>query len=800
MEKYRLKPSQLTTEIDLSELRFNTTEELTPIYEMIGQKRATNAMEFGLDISQRGYNIYVAGGWGTGRNTYVKHILGKKVLETNAPRDWIYVNNFKNTRNPIAIGLKNGDGRKFQKNIDRTIEFIKTEIADTFISKEYENTKAILRQEYSQKNAVLINSLNEIGKKYSFSFSQTERGLISIPLKNDKPMSEEEYKNITKEEYEILSKNSNKLSLETVDIFNKLKNEEEEYFNKLDELDAKMGRKVVEFHFKNLLVKYEDNQPIKRYLLSVIEDIVENIEEFKELDEEEESENPIINKKDLNFFNRYKINLFVDNSNYDSAPIISEKNPTFLNLVGNIEYKNEMGTWKTDFTNIKPGSLHLANDGYLILQTKDLLSDAYSWKSIKRALLNKEVVVENIGRETGINVAQTLKPAAIPLNVKVIIIGDFRTYNLLYNYDEEFRKLFKVLVDFDNIVDRDKDSMNKVARFISKHSETDSIKHFDKLAVKEIINYSSRLAGAKDKISAHFNLIADLIYESDNWASIYKDEIVTKEHVLKALEEQRNRNSRFENAILDSFRDNTYLIDTEGFKVGEINGLAVIGTGVQSIGKPSKITVSTYRGKAGIINIERESNQSGPSHDKGIMILTGYMGYKYAQDKPLALSASIVFEQLYSGVDGDSASSTELYAVLSSLSEVPIDQGIAVTGSVNQRGYIQPIGGVNEKIEGFYEVCKLKGLTNKQGVIIPAQNVKNLLLKEEVIEAVREGKFHIYAIEHIDQGIEILMKKPAGVRQKNNKFKRGTVHYLVDKKLKELATPILKRASDVDKN
>lgn len=802
MDKYRLQADQLTCRIPIEDLRFETTEDLTPLFEMIGQERAAKAMEFGLNIKQRGYNIYVAGGWGTGRNTYVRYITNKKILETPAPNDWIYVNNFKNPRQPIAISLANGEGKKFKKSMARTVEFIQNEIGEAFISKEYENTKAILRQEYSAKNAAIIEALNEIGQKFNFAFTQTERGLVSIPLKDNKPMSEEEYKNISEKEYEALSSNSNKLTLETVDLFNNLRSEEELYLNKLDDLDAKMGRKIVAFHIGNLIKKYGGNDDIKTYLASIVEDIVENIDEFKE-EEPQENNNPLAmlqqpkNKED--FFNRYAVNLFVDNSEKDSAPVEFEVNPTFNNLIGNIEYRNEYGAWKTDFTQIKPGALHHANGGYLIIQTRDLLTAPYAWNGLKRALINKEVNIENIGKQTGVNGAQTLRPQPIPLDVKVIIVGDFYTYNALFNYDEEFRKLFKVLVDFDDQVERNRESITKMARLIAGYAEKGNVKYFDKFAVAEIVNYTTRLADNKDKLSAHLNVIVDLIYESDSWASIYGDTIVGKEHVLKALEEQKNRMNRFERRLLENFEDGTYLLDVNGFKVGEINGLAVLGTGVRSFGKPSKITVSTYRGKAGLINIEREANQSGPSHDKGVMILNGYMGYKFAQDKPLTLSASIVFEQLYSGVDGDSASSTELYAILSSLSGIAIDQSLAVTGSVNQRGEIQPIGGVNEKIEGFYEVCKLKGITGTQGVIIPHQNVKNLMLNQEVVQAVEDEKFHIYAIDHIDQGVELLMKTPAGERQKNGKFKKGTVHQLVDKKLEELGTPLMKRESDKKK-
>lgn len=800
MEKYKLNSERLTCNIPIEDLRFETTEDLKPLYEMIGQERAAKAMEFGLTIKKRGYNIYVAGGWGTGRNTYVRYVTDKKILEKEPPCDWIYVNNFKNPRNPIAISLKNGEGNKFKKNMIRTISFIQNEIAEIFMSKEYENTKALLRQDYAAKNAEIIEKLNKIGKKYNFTFTQTERGLVSIPLKNSKPMSEEEYRSLTEEEYNTLSKNSNKLTLETVDLFNSLRQEEEIYLNKLDDLDERMGRKIVEFHFGNLIKKYESNEELKAYLKDVINDIVENIDEFKE-EEMPIDKNPLaVLQQPLNkdaFFIRYDINLFVDNSEKKSAPVIFEINPTFFNLIGNIEYRNEFGAWKTDFTQIKSGALHEANGGYLIIQTRDLLSAPYAWKGLKRALINREVNIENIGKQTGVMGTTTLRPQPIPLDVKVIIVGDSYTYHMLFNYDEEFRKLFKILVDFDDQVDRNRESINKMARLISSYSEKDNIRYFDKFAVAEIVNYTTRLADNKEKLSAHMNVIVDLIYEADSWADIYGDEIVGKEHVIKALEEQKNRVNSYERKMLELFEDGTYLIDVDGYKVGEINGLAVAGYGVQSFGKPSKITVSTYRGKAGLINIEREVRTSGSIHDKGVMILNGYMGFKYAQDKPLTLSASIVFEQLYSGVEGDSASSTELYAILSSLSGVAIDQSFAVTGSINQRGEIQPIGGVNEKIEGYYQVCKLKGITGRQSVIIPHQNIKNLMLKQEVVQAVENETFHIYAIDNVDQGIELLMKIKAGVRLENGEFEKGTIHYLVDNKLTELATPILKRASDV---
>jgi lon-related putative ATP-dependent protease len=459
--------------------------------------------------------------------------------------------------------------------------------------------------------------------------------------------------------------------------------------------------------------------------------------------------------------------------------------------MGSIEYRNEMGVLATDYTMLKPGALHQANGGYLILLVKDILQHPYAWNALKRTLLDEHLTMETRQMANGAMISASLKPEPIAIDVKVILIGDPELYGLLYTYDEEFRKLFKIRADFDYEIERTDDHIDKLARFFATEVEKENLKHLDRHAVGRLVTHAARLADDQEKLTAHFRTLVDLLLEADHWATVTGSKLIEERHVEKALAEWERRNNRYEEKILEMFEDGTYLIDVTGEKVGEINGLAVVGSGLYQFGKPSKITVSTYRGRSGIINIEREARTSGAIHDKGVMILTGYLGHQFAQDKPLALTASIVFEQLYSGVDGDSASSTELYALLSSLSGVPIRQNLAVTGSVNQRGQIQPIGGVNEKIEGFFKVCRFKGLTGDQGVIIPKQNVKNLLLSEEVIEAVKDGRFHIYSVGHVNEGIELLMGKPAGDRNGKGNFPRNTINYLVDKRLKELAEPLL---------
>lgn len=792
MEILKLKPEQLYNKCDESQFDFATTEELVPIRGIIGQERAKKALEFGLNVTKKGYNIYVSGPWGTGRNSFVNMLAEEQAIKRTAPCDWVYVNNFKDPYHPIAIKIENGQAKNFINRVNRAIRFLRRGIIEIFSSRDYENARQKLVEEYNIKSSNIVENLNQLGEKYGFVFSLTEKGIVSIPLKDGKPMSEEAYNSITQKEYETLLESSHKLSLETIDLFNKLRIEEENLRLRLKSLDEQMGRHLVKFHLDSIKEKHKENDEIKRYIELLEDDIVENLEHFKEKDTDVEENNPLAilamtQENNESFFERYRINLFVDNSDAKRAPVVFESNPTYYNLAGSIEYVNEMGVMKTDFTMIKPGALHRANGGYLILLAKDILTNAFAWKSLKRSLLDESVSIDSRAAFSGALVSQTIKPGPIPIDVKVIIIGDYYTYLILNEYDEEFQKLFKVMADFDVDMDRNNESIQKFARFVTTKCQTENLNHFTPGAVALLVEHATRLADNQGKLTAHLKTLGDLIIESDAWAKYYKENTVGREHVKKALEEKWLRANKYEENMLEMFDEGIYLIDVSGFKIGEINGLAVIGVGQYSFGKPTKITVSTYQGRQGIINIEREARTSGKIHDKGVMILTGFLGRMFAQDKPLALTASIVFEQLYSGIDGDSASSTELYALLSDLSGVPINQSIAVTGSVNQRGYIQPIGGVNEKIEGYYNVCKHKGLNGDQGVIIPIQNVKNLMLDDEVVQAVKNGHFHIWAISHVDEGIEILTDRKSGKRLKSGEFEEGTIYSLVDHRLKTLA-------------
>lgn len=798
MKSKELKYDELTSICHESSLNFETTDELQPLQGLIAQERATKSIDFGLAIKNRGYNVYVSGTWGTGRTSYVMQITKKQASQKPVPCDWLYVYNFGNAHHPRAIRLNAGSGRKFVKQLEQTIALLRSEVQSAFTSKDYENTKSLVMKNYQESTQKIIGTLNHIGEKYGFRFSQNDKGLVSIPLVDGEPITEEVYRSMSDQDLEKMRQSSEELTLETVDLFNQLRDEEAKYRTKIKQIDTQIGKRVVDYHIDKLRAEFEDNESLHHYLQSLAEDIVEHIDRFiGKRDKQEDNPLAMLSARNPDaFFERYRVNLFIDNTDLEHAPIVFESNPSFSNLIGAIEYRNELGVMKTDFTQLKPGALHRANGGYLILHAKDILTNYYAWRALKRALMDEKIAIEGMGSEYSHAVAATLKPMAIPLDVKVIIIGDAYMHYLLYQNDEEFRKLFKIEADFDVEMPKTDENIHKLARFIAKHCKREDLRAFDKSAVARVVEFATRQVADKDKMSTHLNGIVDLLIEADAWAQVKGDDIVSLHHLNTALEEKRLRSNRYEEKVHEMFDDGTYLIDVDGYKVGEINGLAVVGGNQYAFGKPSKITVSTFKGQAGIINIEREARTSGKLHDKGVLIISGYLGYMYAQDKPLSLTATIVFEQLYSGVDGDSASSTELYAILSSLSNVPISQAIAVTGSVNQRGEIQPIGGVNEKIEGYYKVCRLKGLTGQQGVMIPHQNVKNLMLSEDVVEAVKAGMFHIYPIKTIDQGIEILTGKKAGARNQSGSFTRGSIHDKVNKRIKALAEPIKQRATD----
>lgn len=777
-EKYEVSYELLRKECNPNIFEYDTTENIPGSRELIGQKRAMEALKFGLSVKRKGYNIYVSGITGTGRNSY-SYLVAKEFSQNKKiPKDWCYVFNFKRANSPKAISLSPGMGKVFKKDVEKAINNIGTDIPKVLSSKDYEDSKNIIYSQQQGKAEKVIKELNELAKDYGFVFKQTDKGIFSVPLVGDRVMTDKEVQNLSEEEIEKLRDSSNELSKKAFDYVKRIREIENELQSRITKLKEKV-LEVLVLYFDPLEEKFKENKKVKEYFSNMKEDIVKNFEMFLDYGEDKSIENILLpgNKRD-DFFKRYEVNLFIDNRDSEGAPVIREMNPNYYNLLGKIEYVNELGGLKTDHTKIRPGSMHEANGGYLIVQAKDILQSKAAWEGLKRAISTEEIVIENI---TGLNViSETLRPEPIPLDIKVIIIGDYLTYHLLYQYDEEFKKLFKIRADFDIEMERTEENIKKIASFVAYQCKSEGLKPFDRTALAAIIDLSSRIAESQNKLTARFNELVEILYEADAWATEKKKDIVTKEDINRAISNKIYRNNIYEEKLLELIKEGTLLVDTEGYKVGEINGLAVVSIGQYTFGKPSKITVNTFLGKEGIVSIEREVKQSGNIYDKGVLILSGYLGEKYAKDIQLSITASITFEQSYDGVDGDSASSTELYGILSSLGDIPIKQGIAVTGSINQKGVIQPIGGVNEKIEGYYRVCKVKGLEGGEGVMIPYKNLEDLMLNDEVVNAVKNGQFKIYAVKNVDEGIEVLTGLKAGAVDEE-----GTVHYMVKRKLEE---------------
>jgi len=788
MSRFReLAPEELSNKIDCGLFEFETTADLDPLNGIIGQSRAAAAMEFGLAIKRPGYNIYVSGITGTGRSSYTRSIVSRIAANESIPNDWCYVYNFKNPDKPKCINLPAGMGYKLQKDMKRLLKDLKIKVPQAFEGEEYEKQKGQIIQEYQAKSSEYMESFNVFAREQGFVIRKSEHGLMTIPLRDGKPMDDKDYIEMPPEERKKIEDNSFMVQGKLMETLKRMKEIEKAARDKIDQLETKIALLAVEQPIMELKEKYDKYKNIIEYLQAVQRDIIHNVEDFRNLEVGKAETLDLVERiREKDFTIKYQVNLAVDNRDTKGAPVILESNPKYDNLLGKIEYESNMGVVTTDFTKIKAGSLHQANGGYIIINMSDLMRNPESWEGIKRSIKTGNITIENIFSMSGI-VSGGIKPEPIPLNVKIILIGSSYVYQILYTHDEDFRKLFKIKADFDTDMSSDKGNCLKYASFIRSHCEENGLMHFDRSAVAAVIEYSRRLAEHKYKLSTRFNDIIEVLYEADAWARIAGEQKVTGSSVKRAIEQKWYRSSRIEEKMQELIDTGVVLISTEEKVVGQVNGLSVMNFGDYTFGKPSRITATAYAGEKGIVNIEREVEMSGSIHDKGVLILTGYLGDKFAQDFPLTISASICFEQLYDGVEGDSASSTELYALLSSLSELPVKQYIAVTGSVNQKGEVQPIGGVNEKIEGFFQTCKTRGLKGNEGVMIPWQNVDNLMLKDEVIEAVREGMFHIYPVKSIDEGIEILTDVPAGTRDESGNYPENTVFHLVQKKIEKFA-------------
>lgn len=768
---------------------FETTEELESINTGIGQDRGIKALEFGINVNVKGYNLYLEGPSGVGKTMYTKNYLDRISKKQKTPCDWCYIYNFDNPNEPIAVSLPAGQGKEFKNSMDGFIKEIKKDIKNTFSAEDFEKEKSLIKKEFEEKREVLMNKLTKEASKYGFQVKSAKNGIYMMPIVDGKTIEEEEFDKLDeeiKQEYEQKSVIVQDLIM---DVIGQIKDIERQSDKKISEWQSNVALLTVNVHINYIKSKYKRNKKINKFLNDIKQDILKNIpiflEEEKTDNQQNQNQNPITKTPDpcLN----YRINLFVDNSNLEGAPVVMDSNYSYQNIFGKLEYENYYGSFKTDHTMLKPGLLQQANGGYIIFQAKDLLANGICYEALKKALRVKELSIENTADQRSSMVMVSLKPEPIPLDLKVILIGNSQIYHTLLAMDSDFRKLFKIKVEFEDDAPINEDNVNKLARFVHGFCEQEELPQLDKYAMAKIVEYASRIAGDNTKLSTRFNDLAQIIGEAGTWARLSKSKIVTEEFINKALKERIERVKKYDTKYLEMIKDNSLLITTSGNEIGQINGLTVLTIGDYTFGKPAKITVNTYTGKTGIVNIEREVELSGSTHSKGVLILSGYLGEMFAQDIPLCLTASICFEQLYNGVDGDSASSTELYALLSSLSGIPINQAIAVTGSVNQKGQIQPIGGVNEKIEGFFQICKMRGLDGSHGVMIPVQNVKNLQLSDEIVDAVKNKLFHVYSVSTIEEGIEVLTGVPAGKKDKDGHFPAGTVNYLVYEKLKKYA-------------
>ena len=789
--KNELTPKDLKDICNTSIFKFETTKEIEDVSDLIyGQERALNALEFGIDIDVKGYNLYIEGSAGIGKTMYTKRFLEERAAKNKVPNDWCYIYNFENPNEPVAVSFPAGQGKVFKETMEDFVKDIRRDIKKTFNNDDFEKEKQIIKQEFEAKRELLLEKLNKRTMVQGFQVKSTANGVYMMPVLDGRTLAEEEFDSLDESIKREFEERSNLVQEQIFQALAEIKAIERESEKKIEEWQSNIALMTINVHVNSIKANYKRNKKIGTYLDGVKKDILKNISMFLAPEEDKNAQQlpphmqrPETKEPWLN----YRVNLLVDNSKQEGAPVVMDNNYSYNNIFGGLEYENQYGALKTDFTMIKPGLLHEANGGYIVFQIKDLLTNPACYEALKKALKIKQIAIENSAEQKTGMILVSIKPEPIPLHLKVILIGNSNIYHTLLSMDDDFRKLFKVKVEFEEDAPKSMQNIDRLTRFVKSYCSQENLLDLDRGAMAKLVEYTSKLSGDKEKLSTQFSEIGEIVGEASQWAKIDKSKIITREYLEKALDQRAERIKKYDTRYLQMIKEESLLIETKGYVVGQINGLTVVTIGDYSFGKPARITASTYMGRQGVVNIEREIEMSGSSHSKGVLIITGYLGEQFAQENPLALTANICFEQLYGGVDGDSASSTELYAILSSLSGIPINQSIAVTGSVNQKGEIQPIGGVNEKIEGFFQTCKMQGFNGMQGAIIPVQNIRNLHLSDEVIDAVKKGKFHIYAVKTIDEGIEILTGVPAGKKDKNGKFPLGTINYLAQEKLKKYA-------------
>ena len=803
-----LSAQSLRPACDPSSFTFKTTAELEEVDGLIGQERAVDAIRFGTEIQRKGFNLFVLGSPGLGKHTAVSRHLEEKATGEALPADWVYVNNFEVSHKPNAIQLPPGKGAVLKRGMAAAIDRLKGAIPTLFESDDYRNRRRAIDETMQGAHKQAIEALSEKAKAEGIALVQSQQGLGMAPMKDGEVMPPDAFNALPDDEKKRLQDVIGVLQQELATIMENLPRLNQERRDKIRDYNRDLAAVAVTQALRDVKQAFWETDEVQTYLEAVRKDLIDHIEMFVPTGAPEASAASggpppaaVAEAEQEARFRRYQVNIIagdgadsvegdktqVEPPGATGAPVVYEDYPTLGNLVGRIEHRAQMGALMTDFTLIKSGALHRANGGYLLLEARKVLTEPYAWEALKRVLRGACIKIEAPGAAASPMTTTTLEPEPIPLDIKVVLIGDRGLYYQLAGLDPDFSDLFKVAADFEEVLERTEDADLLYARLLGSVARRESIRPLDATAVARVIDHSARLSGSSEKLSVRMSPVVDLIREADFWANDNGDAALTAEHIEKALDQQDRRLSRMRELSYETITEETILIDTDGTKVGQINGLSVLQLGGFAFGKPTRITARVGIGSGKVVDIEREVELGGPLHTKGVLILSGFLAARFAQDVPMSLAATLVFEQSYGGVDGDSASSTELYALLSALADVPIKQGLSVTGSVNQHGEIQAIGGVNEKIEGFFEICKTRGLTGDQGVLIPPANVKNLMLKPDVVEAARDGQFSIYAVETIDQGIEILTGLPAGSRDADGRYPEGSINDLVAKRIHAFA-------------
>lgn len=775
---------------------FKTTNEIKVYDGIIGQERALDTVRSAMEISNKGFNLYVSGQVGMGKTPYVLSIVNDLAKKRDVPPDICYVYNFDTPNEPVALELKAGTGREFKEDMNKFISSFKNDVLRAFSSEDYQKERKVISAKYQEMKNDVLKKFDEYTSAQGFKIRTADDGIYFSPIYNGNVLNEKQFSELPEEVKKEFKDKSPKIQQDTLEIMKQLEQIDKECTIKVSEWLKNLTSYLVSKNLNDLKIKYKGNLKIQNFLYGVQTDVIANIEQFKQPEATQGVHYPANVKLQTKPWDKYKVNLLVNNEHLDHTPVVVCTNPTYFDLFGKLEYENQMGTLKTDHTMLKPGVFHKANGGYLLVNARDLLTNMTIWEAFKRVLRNGELSIDS-SRDMASQVAMVgLKPEAVKITAQIVLFGNEAIYQKLCQMDMDFQRLFKMKADFDDTIEKNENTTEHAIEYIAYVIKKNGLLPFKKDAVTQVLYYSSKFAGNKEKYTALQSDITDLVIETGFVAKNSNKRAVTKDDVICAAKSKKTRFSKYDEGIKEMIEQGSVMISTSGSAVGQINGLTIINNGGISFGKPVRITANTYIGKSGIINIEREIALSGSSHSKGVLILSAYIGEKFAQDLPLCFNASICFEQLYNGVDGDSASSTELYAILSSLSGVPIRQGIAVTGSVNQKGEIQPIGGVTDKIEGFFEVCKMQGLTGSQGVIIPHQNITHLVLSEEIVQAVKDGIFHIYPVTTIDEGIEILTGVSAGKYIEGEGFEKDTINAKVYEKLKKYAVHCIKYEKD----